>query len=251
MAYTYYYTDALNYISSLVPRSAESDKAAFIANLAINEIWKRYDFRETLKFLPPFYLVPGAQDHSSPAVVIPADFLSLRQAYIVRLNSSPIWRSQLTCMKDLTLTPFVSLPGQICYQPGTASFRVFPRVPVNIGAPNYVVQGEYKKRSPKVAPDTLSSTLLPFDDIYFYNLIEVFKWAAWSAVGDQRAGGVQSNGNGAIYTGQYGAAMDAIDRMAEEEGLDLGEVNIAPKEPLANVSTGPGFGGTYNRVFGW
>ncbi len=251
MPITYYYSDILSYISNLVPRIAESDKAVFVSNLSISTVWKKYDFRQTLETLPPFNLVPGEQDHSSPAVVIPADFLSLRQAYIARLSSTPVWTQTLTCMKDLTLTPLVALPGQICYQPAAASFRVFPRVPLNVGSPDWIVKGEYKKTPVKVTADTLSSTFLPFDDIYFYNLVEVFKWAAWQSVGDQRAGGIQMNKSGAaVFTGQFAVAHEAIDAMASDEGLNLGPTYFAPASPLAVTSMGPSFNTNYNRIFG-
>ena len=252
MANTYYYSDILNYCASAVPRMVDSDKSSFIANFAIYEIWKQYDWRQSLGVLNPFYLIPGEQDHGAPMVVIPSDLLGLRQAYLVRMNSSPVFRQELTIMKDLTLTHLSSLPAQICHQPAKQSLRVFPRVPLNIGCPDYAIQGEYKKLPPKVTSSTLSSTLLPFDDVYFFNMIEVFKWAGWHAAGDPRAGGVQNNNHGqSQYAGQYAAAQEAIDQMAETEGFELGDVSIAPKEPLALTSQNQGglSFGLYNRIF--
>ncbi len=252
MANTYYYSDILNYCSSAVPRMVDSDKAPFIANFAINEIWKQYDWRQSLGVLNPFYVIPGEQDFCAPMVVIPSDFLGLRQVYLVRMNSTPVFRQDLTVMKDLLLTHLSSLPAQICYQPAKRSFRVFPRIPLNIGCPDYVIQGEYKKLPPKVTSSTLSSTLLPFDDVYFFNMVEVFKWAGWHAAGDARAGGVQSNNHGiAQYTGQYACAQEAVDAMSETEGFETGTPSIAPAEQLAITSNNSGNWnfGVYGRMF--
>lgn len=247
---TYYYSDVLNYISSSVPRMVDSDKSVFISNLAIAEIYKQYDFRESLATLNPFYLVPNTQDHGAPMVVIPSDFLGLRKVYLTRYNSIPIFRQDVAILKDLELTHFSGLPDTICYQPATNSFRVFPRVPANIGCPEYVMQGEYKKVPPKVTSSTLSSTLLPFADHYFYNLAEVFRWAAFHTAGDPRAGGVQTNNRGVTqYVGAFASAQDAIQGMAANEGLELGTPNIAPREALA-ITSNSGFGlGSYNRMF--
>ncbi len=252
MAKTYTCSDALATIAKLIPRVIEADSGAYICNLAFSEIWKSYDFRETLAVFPPFYIIPGAQDHGAPAVVIPANFQGLREVYLVRLNSSPAYRYPVTPMKDLELTQIHGLPGQMGYEPSTNSFRVFPRVPVNIGCPDYCIQGTYKTRPVKITSANLASTLLPFDDMYLFNMIEVLKWAGWQFSGDQRAGGVVMNNHGSSqYTGQYAAAHDAIDRMAADESLELGEVAIAPASPLAVTSMNGGGYGTWGRLFGF
>lgn len=250
MSITYYFSDITNILSRFIPKIVDSDVAAFIANSAIYEIWKKYDWRESLQTLPPFYLIPGAQDHGAPFVAVPADFLGLRQAYLTQLQSSPIYRMQLGTLKDLALTPIAGIPSDIGYQPTTQSFRVFPQVPQNIGAPNWIIEGTYKKRPTKLTATTISSTLLPFDDMYLNNMVEVFKWAGWQLSGDPRAGGIQKQKNGSVvYTGQYAIAMEAIDAMAANESLELGDIQISPQEQLAPTSMNGGFGG-YGRGWG-
>ncbi len=249
MATTYTFQDLMNVVSRVLPRMVEQDAAAYICNTAIAQFWKAYDFRETLQVLPPFYLIPMEQDHGTPAVAVPSDFLGLRNAYLCQLASNPAYRSQLSCLKDLPLTQVYGLPQSIGYEPAKLAFRLFPRVPANIGAPSWIIQGEYKKRPTKITADILSSTLVPFDDIYLENMMEVFKWAGWQFAGDPRAGGVQRSGRGAIYTGQYAAAKDAIDAMAMNEGLELGDVAIAPAEPLASTYLSS-MGTPYGRLFG-
>lgn len=246
---TYYFSDILNLIKRSLPSNVESDASAYIANSAINEIWRKYDWRGSLKILPPFYLIPGAQDHGAPAVCVPSDFLGLRAAQLVQLSSSPFVRKDLGVTKSLQLTNFYGMPADLDYEPQKQAFRVFPRVPQNIGTPLYCIQGTYKKQSPKVTADTLSSTLLPFDDLYFSNLVEVFKWSGWKFAGDPRAGGVQaSKGGGTQFTGQFAVAYAAIEDMAENEGLEGGDPYIAPAEPL--YTTYRNFwGGPYGRYF--
>lgn len=237
MARTYYFSDALDLISRQLPRMVESDSGASVANMAIYEIWKKYDWRESLAVLPPFYLVPNQQDLGTPAVVIPSDFLGIRQAYLVRLNSTPPYRQRLQPVKDLELTTIRGFPTSIGYEPATASFRVHPRTPENIGAPDWCVQGEYKKRPTKVTSSTMTSTLLPYDDLYIYNISEVMKWAGWTLAGDPRA------------EKQYMLAHAAIDQMASNEGLELGDVVIAPDGPLA-VTSQNWIGSAWTRIYG-
>lgn len=251
MSITYTFTDLTNAGQRVLPRSVESDAAAFICNIAMNEIWQKYDWRESLVTLPPFYLIPNEQDHGAPAVAVPADFLGLRQAYLVHLLATPVYRQPMTPLKDLGLTTSYGLPGQIGYQADKAAFRVFPRVPMNIGAPDWCIQGVYKNRPTKLTAANMSSTLLPFDDLYFSNMLAVYKWAGYVMAGDQRAGGIQTNKQGnSVYTGAYAEAHDAIDRMAMTEGVELGDVNIAPSEALAITSMNTGFG-PFARNWGW
>ncbi len=251
MAITYTFSDVMNAAQRTFSRQVESDAAAFVCNIFMNEIWNKYDWRESLTVLPPFYLIPNEQDHGTPAVAVPSDFLGLRQAYLTRLTSTPVYRVPLTVLKNLNLTTLYGPPGQIGFDSGKQSFRVFPRVPANMGSPEWCIQGDYKKRPTKITAANLSSTLLPFDDLYLSNMIEVFKWAAWQMAGDQRAGGVQVNSSGnAVFTGQYANAQEAIYKMAENEGFELGDVNIAPREPLAVTSQNM-TGNPYVRIFGY
>lgn len=251
MASTYYYADITNIISRFIPKVSDSDLAAFIANQSIYEIWERYDWRESLVKLPPIYLIPNEQDLNTPAASVPTDFLGLRQAYLVQLNSgNPAFTRPLGCLKDLGLTNIVGLPTDVGYESSTNSFRVFPRTPNNIGAPNWIIKGVYKKRPTKLTATTISSTLLPFDDMYLGTMVEVFKWAAWNLAGDPRAGGVQKTKNGGTaFTGQYATAMEAIDSMAANEGLEMGDVSIAPAAPLALTYMNGGWG--FHGGTGW
>jgi len=237
MAITYKYLDALNAAGKVIPRIVEDDQAAFLCNEATNEVWSRYDWRESVVQLPPFYLVPNEQDHGPPSVAVPADFLGLRMAYLVRLTSSPPTRSELLVMRDVRLTQVRALAHAIGYEPARKSFRLYHRVPSNIGASDYMVDGEYKKRPTKITSTIIASTDLPFDDLYFGVMVEALKWAAWKAAGDGRAGQIQVQGGRALLAGQRAVLQERIDWMAANEGLELGDPQIAPSEPIGgNVS---------------
>jgi len=234
---TYTYQDAVNLASRNIPRSAEDDSAAFLCNLALNEMWRRWDWRESVAELPPFYLIPNHQDYGPPAASVPSDFAGLRRAWLVQTTSSPAMRQPMKVMGQLDVTHVRNLPHAVGYEPSTSSFRIFPRSPDNIGATDYMIDGVYKKRPTKVLATTLTSTSLPFDDVYLNVWLEGLKWAAWNANGDPRAGDAQlMPGGQVVYTGQYGKFLSEVDKMAEHEGIELSTPPLAPAEPLVYPS---------------
>lgn len=228
MAKTYSYGELLRMISQDIPRNQSDDQAALLLNKATNFIWKRYDWREYIVNLNPFYLIPNEQDHGAPAVAIPSDFTGLRSAYLVHLTSTPPERTPLTVKNFLDLTQSRYIPNSIAYRPETASFRVLPRVPENMGAPDWLIEGTYKKRPVKVVPGSLFSVTLPIDDAYIEVWTEVMKHVA-----------------NPKDPGQMQLAYMSVDEMASNEGLELGEPTIAPSEPLIS-----GFGGGFSYP-GW
>lgn len=233
---TYKYADALSIVGRQLNRNVEDEYGAAIVNTATNLIWMAYDWRETLSSLPPFYLIPDEQDHGPPAVSVPADFYGLRLATLLLLNSDPPSRFDLIVMQDARETHVRALPHAVSYERARRAFRLFPRVPSNITASTYLVQGTYKRRPLKVLASQLPSAILPFDDIYFDVWVEALKWAAWQVAGDPRAGGViHVKGQGSQYNGQIALCLDRIAGMAASEGLELGAPILAPREPL----TGP------------
>jgi hypothetical protein len=230
MAKTYTYGDVISLISTQIPKVAEEDKAAFILNMALNKIWKRYDWPESLAALPPFALTPGEQDHGAPTAAVPADFYGLRQANLVELAGVPARRTPLHVRRDLALTDFTGMPAEISWEPSVLAFRVFPRVPESIGSPIHMIDGKYKIRPTKLASSVLHSTLLPFDDVYMNVWVETAKWAAWNLAGNPMAGEVAYSSRGASYSGQLAKAIHAIDEMASDAGLILGDAVITPSE---------------------
>lgn len=230
---TLYFSDIINVAGRSVSRNIENDGQAFICNSALYKIWMRYDWRETLAVLPPFWMIPNEQDHGSPAVSIPANYLGLRKAWIVRALTSPPLRQELQILKDLNLTHVRYLPSAIAYNQATQAFRLFPRVPDNLGSPDFMVAGEYKMKPPKITAANMTSTLWPFDDMYQSTAVEVMKWAAMDWAGDPRAGEIQYNEGGMVATGQLAKAYAAMDDMARNESMETGDQVESPSEPLA------------------
>lgn len=211
----------------------EDDYAAEACNMATRHIWTQYDWRESIAELPAFNPVPGEQDHGYPAATVPQDYMGIREAYLVHLGSEPNRVIRLNYLADLDSTSAQGVPSAIAYQESSKSFRLFPRVPGGMGSPEWIVCGTYKKQPPKVTPQTLGSTLIPFDDMHYQRFCEVLRWAAWNLCGDQRAGEVDyARGGGAAYRGQRAKAEIAIREMAEAEGLERGSMQIAPEHGL-------------------
>jgi hypothetical protein len=242
MAQTYYMNEALTVATRQLSRNVEDELAVYIANLAQNVIWTKYDWRETISQLPPFYLIPNEQEYGPPSAIIPADLLGLRQGYLVNTSSAPSRREELKVRHDIRLTNVPSLPSLWGYEASTKRIRLFPRTPSGIGATDWIVDGTYKIRPPKIAAGALQSTLIPWDDLYLSVFVAALKWAAYDAAGDKRAGDVQYVGGRAVYTGQLATMHALIDEMASNEGLNQGDPAIAPSESLV-------YPGGYGSVF--
>jgi len=235
VAYTYSYADAWNYIAPQVRRHAEDTQAATIANVATSEIWKRYPWKEYMAELPSFFLVGEQQDYGAPIVAVPSDFHGLYKAYLIHLTESPRYWS-IKILRDRELTSPNFLPHAISYNRAKRSFRMYPRPAAGVSNCEYLVTGEYKRNPTLVTPGTLQTTLLPWEDHHFQNFCTVLRWAVISQGsptnglmyerGEYRMGGVQAE------------AMAAIEQMAADEGLLLGDGVIAPAEPLFAFDTG-------------
>lgn len=250
MGQTYTYRDAINLIRRHISAVNEDDYAAEIVNAANRKIWMAYDWRETIEKLPPFWIIPNEQDHGAPMVSIPTDFMGIRLAYLTQLSQNPPSERPLQPVRDLRVTQNRDYPRDICYNPESNSFRLFPRVPDNLGAPDWIVHGTYKKVVPKYNSSDFAGATLLFDDMYFMNYLEVLKWAGWKLAGDTRAGQVQAGPTGVqIFTGQAAEAQAAMEEMAKNEGLELSDPVIAPLEPLAGSGDFSLWGG-YN-FGGW
>lgn len=234
---TFTFGDALSSACKGISRQIQDDYGQIIVNLALNSVWIKYDWRESVTILPNFYLIPNEQDHGSPSATVPSDFFGLRWVNLVRANTIPPMRWPLQIIRDLLLTHIRALPHAICYEPSKQAFRLFNRVPENIGSPEYLVEGKYKIRPTKITNINSLVTILPFDDMYFQVWVEMMKYHAMNIAGDPRAGEFQSNGRSTTYTGQAAKANFALDQMAQAEGLELGDPVISPNEPLVNTGS--------------
>lgn len=229
---SYTFEQLLAVVGRKASRGLQDDLGTIIVNNTISWIHDKYDFRWTTAPLPPFYLVPNAQDYGAPAVIIPSDFYGLRWAELIRTDNEPPYRYPLTIIKDLLPTHARYIPHAICYVPDSQVFRIFPRFIDNCGSPTYLITGVYKKVPPKILTENLATTFLPSDDVYFPLWIEVAKYIMWQIDSDPRAGSVTVANGQVSMTGQAAIAHDMIEWCASREGLELGDPAISPAEPL-------------------
>ena len=237
MSFTYTYGDVIIDIQKCISRSLEEDMAANILNKSVAEIWKKYDWRESLEDLPSFWLAPNTQDYGSPLVVIPSDFAGLRRGYVVNLNGTPAQEYELTILKWLPETTVKGFPQNIGYIPEKDAFRLNPLPTDSLCVPNFIVRGTYKKVPPRITPSNYIDSALPWPDQYFNNICEFVKYEAFKQVRDF------SNAEK-----QQGFAFEAIRSMADDVGLNDNDSFISPSSPLAiNDYNWPGgrFGGRY------
>lgn len=225
MAKTLTYGELISSISKKISRTTEEDFAALICNMTIQEIWKRYDWRESIKALPPFWLAPTVQDYGSPLNIIPEDFDGLRTAFLIQLTGNPARKLPLDIQKILIETNVRSFPSAISFVPEKRAFRIFPNVPDSWGCPEYLITGTYKTLPPRVLSSNFQGTVLPFDDKYFFTLMETALWK-----------GYELNGNPLDEKAQL-KALAAIEEMSRDQGLNDGDTHITPSSPLATTSS--------------
>lgn len=237
MSNTNYVSDALAIANRAVGRPVLDDSAAYIVNVATAYIWKRYDWRETIAALPPFYLIPMTQDYGAPFYGVPLDYAGLREAYLVQLTSTPPARYPLRILRNLKLEHTQGLPRDIGYVRDQKCLRLYPRPPANLGSANYLIDGTYKKVPPIITATTLQDTLIPWDDMYLQEFVTALRWAALQTAEDPRAA-------------QKKIELDMLlDQMAANEGLELGDPSIAPAEPLVGGVPCGFFPGVNSGIF--
>lgn len=224
MAKTLTYGDLITTLSKKISRLTEDDYASLICNMTIAEIWKRFDWRESIKILPAFWLAPRTQDYGAPLGIVPTDFEGLRTAELIQLTGTPAQITPLEITKFLQKTNVQSWPSSISYLRELNCFRVWPMTPENWGSPEFMVTGTYKILPPRILASTFQGTVLPFDDKYFYPILETALWK-----------GYELNGSPAEEKAML-KALTSIDEMARDQGLNDGDSQISPSSPLAVTS---------------
>ncbi|CAB4142832.1 hypothetical protein UFOVP434_42 [uncultured Caudovirales phage] len=233
MARTLTFGDLIATISKKISRTTEEDFAALICSMTIQEIWKRYDWRESIETLPSFWLSPRMQDYGAPLNIVPQDFEGLRTALLVQFTGNPARIIPLDITKNLDRTNVYSFPSAMSYNHENSCFRIWPNVPENWGCPDHMITGTYKKLPVSVLPSSYQGTALPFDDKYFFPIVETALWK-----------GYKLNGSPMEEKAQL-SALTAIDEMARDQGLNDGDSNITPSSSLALTS------GNFQTGFLW
>lgn len=230
--YTYTLGDVINAASASIPRIAEEKYVDIISNATQAAIWSRFDWRETMGVVPPFWCVPDQQDYGAPAVIIPADFLGIRKAFQFNLQTYPQQPGILAPLRELDITGARGPSDAIAYNKDTQKFRLSRLPDGGMSSPKWVVSASYKKRPTKITKSNYATFPLFSDDQYFDVWVSQMKAAATKFVT------TLTNKDQLLQE----ATIDLL-KMASNEGMNLGDTPIAPAESLAGSSWGPGSGG--------
>jgi hypothetical protein len=234
-----------------ISRLNDAEYTADLTTKLINRIWK-YDWRETLGDLPPFYLLPQKQDYGKPIYAVPSDFAAIRKATLVRVsdgqtaNSSssqtvtPVYKP-LKIQGRLTPTQATGVIDTIGYDPATKSFRIFGILSQGATLNEWIVEGVYKRLpqtnlydadtivgAPRLASEITGSNfmscLLPIADRWYDMMSEV----ACALAKKQEAPTKEAYAMDQYVDGLIHAA-------AMEENVDVGTSYVSPDEPLTEL----------------
>ena len=231
-----------------IGRLTDAEYTADLTTKLIDRVWK-YDWRETLGDLPPFYVLPLKQDYGKPIYAVPTDFAGLRKATLVRVSDSQSSGSAtsttitpqykpLIIMGRLTPTFTSGIPESIGFDPATHSFRIFPLLSQGPSTNEWIVEGVYKKLpqtnlydttngvgAPRLASEitgaNFMSCLLPLDDRYYNMMSELAL-----ALARKQEAPVKD----AYQLDQYAEAL--IADAARDEQVDVGSAYVSPRESL-------------------
>ncbi len=213
MARTLTAQTAVRVVAARYPRLDQSDVAARLCDEVQSFIWHRYPWRQSLAELPPFHLLEDEPDYGPPLYAVPADFYGLHNVW-VRTSSNMVY--PLTVVSDLGISVGTGIPDEISYRPENISFRVHPRP--NVTAPEYWVEGVYKKNPTKITNANMTSYILPWDDIYFGVFRKGLVWKLKEDVlGDQTA------------DNELAKFVFLLNEMATAEGIHSGVTTYAPE----------------------
>jgi len=249
MSFTF--RNAADPASQILERGLEPQILTNACNMAIQTVWRAYDWHWTLAKLPPFYLIPGKQDYGWPAVTVPSDLAAIRKAYFWDLRISQILPvSEVKVIQNLGLSQIMEYPARsICYIPagmspnGSGMFRIFPPSPANYVSPYVMIDGEYKKIWTYQLNSTTYTRLqnghdvsvnFPFGDQYFDFAVEIMKWAFMAVTHHKDRGGVQVQNGSESYFGQYAVMKWALAQMMDIESGEQGNPAIAPESDLVS-----------------
>jgi hypothetical protein len=219
MSATYVYGDLVNMCRSGIPAVSEEKTVDLLLMKAQTYVWNRFDWRETIAPLPPFWVMPDTQDYGAPAVIVPDDFQGLRKAFMIDVSTYPENVMTLKVLRELSPTIVRSLSDAISFDKATQTFRLSRRPTGGMTAPQYLVNGTYKILPTKITKTNYPTFPIFTDDQYIGVWEAVMRYVSAPAGPQKEALKV--------------AADAALQEMAANEGLNLGETPFAPDESLA------------------
>lgn len=240
MASTYTVQNAADIVAA-AHGSRHTENLHTPADLALAYMWNTWGWPQSLKELPPFWLVPGRMEYGPPFSAVPTDFAGLWEAHLAHLSgdgSGLFTECELKVLKNTSMRRERAVRvwpiESISYIPELTSFRLSSEVPDNIGPPEWMVVGSYKIQPTKITGANIGATLIPFDDKYFGAYVEMLRWKFMQLQGDPRAGGVQVVGSFRQYSGQAAVAHDAVlNAIMDDEDLG-GSEQVVPDRVLTD-----------------
>lgn len=202
--------------------------ALFVANEALKWMWREYDWRESLKELPPLYMTPNEPDFSTLLNPLPTDFWYLREAWIRGVGGETF---DLNIVADLPISSRTGRPTSIGPAHQKDTLRLFPTPAEGWGAPFYQVEGSYKA-TPTLYDATTLSSALPFDDQYFDCYLAALRYKYFDTIGSPRAGGTEIQGGAVRYTGELATYKRLRAEAVGHEVATRGSQFIAPSDGL-------------------
>jgi len=200
--------------------------AASAADAALKLMWNAYPWQGSESELPPFYMTPFEPDHKQPNIKIPTDFQFLVDIWIRELFGKTY---ELSVRHRLPISAYFDRPGSICYIPEDSAFRLHPSPSSGMAAPNFQVEGVYKKATTEITDSTLSTTSLPFNDRFFPVYQEALRYQYANILGQPDAGSVQVSGSFITRTGLLGKFHAALEEAIGDEVTSQGQETVHPQ----------------------
>lgn len=219
MASTKTYEQALRMASHGYPKGMQDSHAADCCHMMVDKIWRRYDWREAMASLPPFFLIPSQQDYGAPQSAVPSDFLGLRRAWMWNIGGERPTYYPILVRGRLDRTEVTGLPVEsISYEANLKKFRIYPRASSGLDSSKWIIDGVYKTNPPQVAVSALGTDTLPWDDLYFDAVVRTLRWIIMGSDPQQEQ-----------------VILGMISRMAGFAGLEEGPVPVHPAEALVDL----------------
>lgn len=215
MASTLTPANLIDVVKLFFPRTLTDGLANRASDVVNSYMWKRYPWKPSIANLVPFNLVYSEPDYGAPYIVIPPDFQGFHQVW---MRTSDGREYKVDPKPDLQKSFNPGLPNSIAFMPKDLAFRVHPRP--SLSAPDYWIEGEYKKTPTQINNTNINSFVLPYDDMYAIVFQKGLEWQ------------FKQNTPEEIPAFQFFSAL--LDEMAGSEGLLHGPPQNYPDESLAN-----------------
>ena len=199
--------------------------AAQVCDAALKTMWNAFPWQGSEVELPPFYMTPFEPDHAQPNIKIPSDFQFLVDAWIREIFGQTY---ALAVRHRLPIAAYYNRPNSIAYIPESASFRLHPTPGSGWSAPNFQVEGVYKKDTVDITDSNINIQALPFDDRFFHVYQDAVRYQYANMLDHPDKGNVQVSGQLVTRTGLLGKFFGSLEDAISNEVTSQGGEAIHP-----------------------